>query len=202
MIGDDWLALLALGDDDDIISVGSSSRSRSRSRSRSYHSFRPPSPESSETDEVQGASSEAEPELIFHDECPPILSDGHIQGQLILPAEYDGPQIGNGLPLIFKHRTACISETLMQIVDGVARGDSFYTGATINPRRGWLGFEGCPGHRWTWSVQIMIGYTAKGLSMEKVAIKLAPAKYGEQCVNKVQDPRGQAPGLNFNYICC
>ena len=192
MFGDDWLPILALGHEDDVISVRSRARSRSRSRSRSYPSIRPPSPESSETDEVQGASSDTEPEPVFHEECPPILSGGYIQDQLILPFGYDGPQIGNGLPLIFKHRAACISDTLMQIVDGVSQGESFYIGATINPRRRWLGFEGCPGHR----------YTAKGLSMEKAAIKFAAAKYGAQCVNKVQDSRGQAPGLNFIYICC
>ena len=203
---DDWLSTLMLNHDEEmIVSVRSSSRSRSRSRSKSHPRIEDLKEIVHEAEDLEwrGSSSETEDlKEIFHEASPPTLPDGYIQDQIVLPVDYHHSKIGNGLPLIFKHRGACVSKTLMQIVDSVADGDSFYVGATVNPRKRWLGRDGFIGHCWRWSAMIMIAYTSIGLWMEKAAIRFAQATYPQQCVNKAPDSRGQAPGNNFIYVCC
>ena len=107
-MADDWLAVLALGRNDDVESVSSSpERGRSRSRSRSDRLIRPP-PSDAESSDV-----DAEDFMVglvgglggvFHEESPPSVSDHYIQDQIV-----------GGIPLIFTHRRACVSQTLMQI---------------------------------------------------------------------------------------
>ena len=190
----DWLAVLALGRRrDDFESVSSSpERGRSRSRSRSYRLIRPPPPdeESSDVDE-EGPLGETELQGIFHEESPPSVSDRYIQGQIV-----------GGIPLIFRHRRVCVSQTLMQIVDFTSGGE-FYIGATVDPRSRWLGRPGMDGHCLSWGMMFLIAYTAEGHRLETSAITFANIKYGNRCTNKADDSRGQARGChNFIYICC
>ena len=194
IMADDWLAVLALGRDDDVVSVSASpERGRSRSRSRSYHLIRrpPPDEESSDVDE-EGPLGETELQGIFHEKSPPSVSDRYIQRQ-----------IEGGLPLIFGHRRACVSQTLMQMVDYFTNGEEFYIGATVDPRSRWLGRPDMRGHCVSWDTMIFIAYTAEGQRIETAAITFAKIKYGNRCSNKADDHRGQARGRNnFIYMCC
>ena len=97
--------------------------------------IRPPSPEtpsetSSETEELKE---------IFHEASPPALPDWYIQDQIVLPVDYDHSKIGNELPLIFKHRGACVSETLVQIVDSSVAEENLSTSEpqSTRERDGW-----------------------------------------------------------------
>ena len=181
---DDWLAVLAL---DTVESVSSRSRSRSRSRSSSYRSIRPPSPDE-ESSDVDG---ETELQGIFHEESPPSVSDVYIRSQK-----------AGDLPLFFRHRNVCVSQTLMQTICDCC-GDAFYIGATINPRTRWLGRPGMPGHCLYWDMMIVIAFTSQGRRIETSAIRFAQTMYGRRCTNKKADSRGQASGRdNFIYICC
>ena len=188
-MADDWLAVLALGRRrDDVESVSSSpERGRSRSRSRSYRLIRPPSPSSEES-----SDGETELEGICHEESPPSVSDLYI-----------GSQIWGGIPLFFRHQNFWVSQTLMQIIDDFAGWGEFYIGATVDPRRRWLGGRGMPGHCLSWGMMFVIAYTAEGHRLETTAIRFAKFKYGNRCTNIADDSRGQARGChNFIYICC
>ena len=193
---DPWIAVLGLGYDDDMmISIMSgSTRSRSRSRSRSgplLRSFRQilvDTPEDNVDTEFQE---------IYHEDLPPTVSDLYIRRQK-----------SGGLPIIFKHLDACVSETLTQTVDSLPNGVDFYVGATVDPRSRWLGRIATDersemgGHHLRWSGMILIAYTAEGRRIEKAAIKFAKTRYKERCTNKAEDPRGQAAGRNnWIYIC-
>ena len=194
---DPWIAVLGLGyDDDTMISImsGSTRRSRSRSRSRSgplLRSFRQilvDTPEDNVDTEFQE---------IYHEDLPPTVSDLYIRRQKC-----------GGLPIIFKHLDACVSETLTQTVDSLPNGVDFYVGATVDPRSRWLGRIATDersemgGHHLRWSGMILIAYTAEGRRIEKAAIKFAKTRYKERCTNKAEDPRGQAAGRNnWIYIC-
>ena len=194
-MADDWLAALALGRDDDIVSVssGSEKRRRSRSRSRSYALIRPPPPDEESSDIDEGGSlGEIELQAIFHEESPPDVSVLYIKFQ-----------IAGGLPLFFRHRRACVSQTLMEMVDYFSCGDDFYIGATVDPRSRWLGRPDMVGHCRLWSMMIMIAYTAEGQRIETATIKFAKTKYGNRCCNIAADHRGQSRGRNnFIYMCC
>jgi hypothetical protein len=198
IMADDWLAVLALGGDDDVESVSSSpERGRSRSRSRSDRLIRPP-PSDAESSDVDAEDLMAFGLVgglggIFHEESPPSVSDHYIQDQIV-----------GGIPLIFTHRRACVSQTLMQMVDyWTGFGGEFYIGATVDPRSRWLGRPDMDGHCLTWGMMILIAYTAEGHRIETAAIRFAKSKYGNRCTNKANDSRGQASGRhNFIYICC
>ena len=196
-MADDWLAVLALGRNDDVESVSSSpERGRSRSRSRSDRLIRPP-PSDAESSDVDAEDLMAfglvgRCDGIFHEESPPSVSDHYIQDQIV-----------GGIPLIFTHRRACVSQTLMQMVAYFAGGEEFYIGATVDPRSRWLGRPDMDGHCLTWGMMILIAYTAEGHRIETAAIRFAKSKYGNRCTNKANDSRGQASGRhNFIYICC
>ena len=197
IMADDWLGLLALGCRD-VESVSSSpERGRSRSRSRSDRLIRPP-PSDAESSDVDAEDLMAfglvgMEVAIFHEESPPSVSDHYIQDQIV-----------GGIPLIFSHRRACVSQTLMEMVDyWTGFGGEFYIGATVDPRSRWLGRTGMAGHCLTWVMMILIAYTAEGHRIETAAIRFAKSKYGNRCTNKANDSRGQASGRhNFIYICC
>jgi len=199
IMADDWLAVLALGRNDDVESVSSSpERGRSRSRSRSDRWIVPP-PSDTESSDVDAEGSHDGWCLvgglvgIFHEESPPSVSDHYIQDQIV-----------GGIPLIFTHRRACVSQTLMEIVDyWTGFGGEFYIGATVDPRSRWLGRPDMDGHCLTWGMMILIAYTAEGHRIETAAIRFAKSTYGDRCTNKANDSRGQASGRhNFIYICC
>ena len=192
-MADDWLAVLALGCRD-VESVSSSpERGRSRSRSRSDRLIRPPPSDAESSDvDAEGPLGETELQGIFHEESPPSVSDHYIQDQIV-----------GGIPLIFSHRRACVSQTLMQMVAHFTDGEEFYIGATVDPRTRWLGRPDMDGHCLTWGMMILIAYTAEGHRIETAAIRFAKSKYGNRCTNKANDSRGQASGRhNFIYICC
>jgi hypothetical protein len=194
IMADDWLAVLALGRNDDVESVSSSpERGRSRSRSRSDRLIRPPPSDAESSDvDAEGPLGETELQGIFHEESPPSVSDHYIQDQIV-----------GGIPLIFSHRRACVSQTLMQMVAHFTDGEEFYIGATVDPRTRWLGRPDMDGHCLTWGMMILIAYTAEGHRIETAAIRFAKSKYGNRCTNKANDSRGQASGRhNFIYICC
>jgi hypothetical protein len=91
----------------------------------------------------------------------------------------------------------------MQMVAYFTGGEEFYIGATVDPRRRWLGRPDMDGHCLTWGMMILIAYTAEGHRIETAAIRFAKSKYGNRCTNKANDSRGQASGRhNFIYICC
>ena len=193
IMADDWLAVLALGCRD-VESVSSSpERGRSRSRSRSDRLIRPPPSDAESSDvDAEGPLGETELQGIFHEESPPSVSDHYIQDQIV-----------GGIPLIFSHRRACVSQTLMQMVAHFTDGEEFYIGATVDPRTRWLGRPDMDGHCLTWGMMILIAYTAEGHRIETAAIRFAKSKYGNRCTNKANDSRGQASGRhNFIYICC
>ena len=195
IMADAWLAVLALGCNHDVESVSSSpERGRSRSRSRSYRLIRPPPSDAESSDvDAEGPLGETELQGIFHEESPPSVSDHYIQDQLV-----------GGIPLVFSHRRACVSQTLMQMVDyWTGFGGEFYIGATVDPRSRWLGRPDMDGHCLTWGMMMMIAYTAEGHRIETAAIRFAKSTYGNRCTNKANDSRGQASGRhNFIYICC
>ena len=147
-MADDWLAVLALGRNDDVESVSSSpERGRSRSRSRSDRLIRPP-PSDAESSDVDAEDLMAfglvgMEVAIFHEESPPSVSDHYIQDQIV-----------GGIPLIFTHRRACVSQTLMQMVAYFTGGEEFYIGATVDPRSRWLGRPDMDGHCLTWGMMI------------------------------------------------
>ena len=189
-MADDWLAVLALGRRrDDVESVSSSpERGRSRSRSRSYRLIRPPSPSSSE----ESSDGETELEGICHEESPPTVSDLYMRSQ-----------ISGGIPLIFRHQNFWVSQTLMQMIDDFAVWGEFYIGATVDPRRRWLGRPDMHGHCLSWGMMFLIAYTAEGHRIETAAIRFARRLYANRCTNKASDSRGQATGRhNFIHICC
>ena len=134
---------------------------------------------------------------IYHEDLPPTVSDLYIRRQK-----------SGGLPIIFRHLDACVSETLTQTVDWLPNGADFYVGATVDPRSRWLGriatdeYSEMGGHHLRWSGMILIAYTAEGRRIEKAAIKFAKTRYKERCTNKAEDSRGQAKGRNnWIYIC-
>ena len=197
IMADDWLSVLALGCRDGGSVSSSPERGRSRSRSRSDRWIVPPpsDTESSIVDEVDshdGWCRAGGLVGIFHEDSPPSVSDHYIQDQIV-----------GGIPLIFTHRRACVSQTLMQMVDyWTGFGGEFYIGATVDPRSRWLGRPDMDGHCLTWGMMMMIAYTDEGHRIEKAAIRFAKSTYGDRCTNKAKDSRGQARGrANFIYIC-
>ena len=197
IMADDWLSVLALGCHDGGSVSSSPERGRSRSRSRSLPWIVPPPSDTessivAEVDSHDGWCRAGGLVGIFHEDSPPSVSDHYIQRQKV-----------GGIPLIFTHRRACVSQTLMEIVDYWTGSEGeFYIGATVDPRSRWLGRPDMDGHCLTWGMMMMIAYTDEGHRIEKAAIRFAKSTYGYRCTNKAKDSRGQARGrANFIYIC-
>ena len=163
--------------------------------------IRPPSPDDEESTDAD--DDEEMDRAIFLEEEPPSVSDHYIQKQFH-GVGLLGDNQKQTIPLFFQHRQRCVSYTLMQVVDYYTRGGLFYIGATVNPRRRWLGCRGMPGHcRSGWDMMIVIAYTTEGMRVETELIKFSKNVYGARCCNRAEDSRGQCRGApNFIYVCC
>ena len=118
-----------------------------------------------------------------------------------------GPN-GEELPIVFDdHVGGCLRQKLDVLVEMHAL-DSFYIGATVDPRTRWIGRpetlerKEMPGHCETWGVQVMLAFTSHGPVLEDSLIKYAQSVYRETCRNKAPDARGQVFGVrNWIYLC-
>ena len=100
-----------------------------------------------------------------------------------------GPN-GEELPIVFDdHVGGCLRQKLDVLVEMHAL-DSFYIGATVDPRTRWIGRPATlerkemPGHSETWGVQVMLAFTSRGPVLEDSLIKYAQSVYRETCRNK------------------
>ena len=98
-----------------------------------------------------------------------------------------------------------VHRALHDLVDDAA----FYIGATVNPRRRYLGGESrggsMPGHCQRWE-RLTVVHLANGIGARRVETNLimhAMDKYGERlCTNTAMDSRGVSPDWPaFVYVC-
>ena len=181
---DDWSLLLNLNNP----VLQKEDLPRSRSRSRSIPGGLRPPPEDQSSSEVEGECDD-----IFLEQSPPQI-----------PADLRNRC--KGLPIFLHLREVCVSNEMRAAVECYTGGGSFYIGATVDPRRRWLGGWNdrgfMPGHCLTWDAMIVIAYTLEGPRIETALIELAKRVWQERCTNRKPDSRGQVRGVsNYIYAC-
>ena len=118
-----------------------------------------------------------------------------------------GPN-GEELPIVFDDQVEGCLRRKLDVLAERHTLDSFYIGATVDPRTRWIGRpatlerEKMPGHCEKWSVQVMVAFTSRGPVLEENLIKYAQRVYRGICTNKASDARGQVRGVRkWIYVC-